>query len=100
MAAWIAAAAIIPQVLPSLSSAVKEQNTSFLPKDTPAFIVDRLHRALFASLDTPAVRDRLIQLGANMITPERRSSTFLRQFVADEVAKWGGIIKGAGITPQ
>jgi tripartite-type tricarboxylate transporter receptor subunit TctC len=75
-------------------------NAVFLPKDTPAFIVDRLHRALFASLDTPAVRDRLIQLGANMITPERRSSTFLRQFVADEVAKWGGIIKGAGITPQ
>jgi tripartite-type tricarboxylate transporter receptor subunit TctC len=75
-------------------------NAIFLPKETPKAIVDRLHDAIFASLDTPAVRDRLIQLGANMITPERRSSTYLRQFIVDEIAKWGAIVRAAGITPQ
>jgi RND superfamily putative drug exporter len=32
---WIAAAAIIPRALPSLASAAKSENTSFLPADTP-----------------------------------------------------------------
>jgi len=75
-------------------------NAIFLPRDTPAAIADKLHGALFAALDTPAVRDRLIQLGASMIPPERRSPAYLQKFVADEIAKWAATIKTAGITPQ
>ncbi len=33
--AWLAAAVVIPSVLPSLSSATKSQNTAFLPANTP-----------------------------------------------------------------
>lgn len=75
-------------------------NAVFLPKDTPSPIVEKLHGAIFAALDTPAVRDRLIQLGANMIAPERRSPAYLKTFVEDEIAKWAGTIKAAGIEPQ
>jgi tripartite-type tricarboxylate transporter receptor subunit TctC len=74
-------------------------NAIFLPKGTPAPIVDKLHRAVFAALDTPMVRDRLIELGASMVPPERRSPAYLRQFVETEIAKWAATVKAAGITP-
>ncbi|MBV9837692.1 MAG: MMPL family transporter [Solirubrobacterales bacterium] len=35
VAVWIVAVAVIPQALPSLSSAVKNENTAFLPSNTP-----------------------------------------------------------------
>jgi tripartite-type tricarboxylate transporter receptor subunit TctC len=75
-------------------------NAIFLPKGTPAPIVEKLHGAIFAALDTPAVRSRLIELGANMITPDRRSPAYLKKFVEDEIAKWATTIKAAGINPQ
>jgi tripartite-type tricarboxylate transporter receptor subunit TctC len=75
-------------------------NAIFLPRNTPNAIVNKLHRAIFAALDTPAVRDRLIELGASMITPERRSPDYLTKFVETEIAKWAATIKAAGIDPQ
>ena len=75
-------------------------NAMFLPKDTPAAIVDKLNNAVFAALDTPAVRERLIELGASMIATGRRSPTYLKQYVEAEIAKWAATIRAAGIVPQ
>ena len=75
-------------------------NVIVLPKDTPRDIADRLHTALFEALDTPKVRDRLNQMGASVVPKERRSAAYLQKWVETEIAKWAGIVKAAGITPQ
>ena len=75
-------------------------NVIVLPKDTPRDIADRLHTALFEALDTPTVRDRLNQMGASVAPKERRSAAYLQKWVETEIAKWAGIVKAAGITPQ
>jgi tripartite-type tricarboxylate transporter receptor subunit TctC len=75
-------------------------NGLFLPKDTPSAIVEKLHAAVVATMETPAVRDRLQQFGATMVAPERRSPAYLQKFVETEIVKWAATIKAANIQPQ
>ncbi|MEW6449281.1 MAG: tripartite tricarboxylate transporter substrate binding protein [Pseudomonadota bacterium] len=75
-------------------------NVIVLPKDTPRDIADKLHKAMFEALDTPAVRDRLNQMGATVVPKERRSSAYLQKWTEAEIAKWAETIKAAGIVPQ
>ena len=70
----------------------------FLPKDTSAAIVDKLNAAVVATMNTPAVQERMKQIGAELVPPERRSSEYLGQFVVSEIAKWAGPIKASGVT--
>jgi tripartite-type tricarboxylate transporter receptor subunit TctC len=75
-------------------------NAMFLPKATPAPIVDKLHAAALAAMDQPAVQARLHDLGANAPPPEQRSSQYLQGFVQSELKKWGGVVKAAGIAAE
>ena len=75
-------------------------NVIVLPKDTPRDIADKLHKATFDALDTPAVRDRLAQMGATVVSKERRSPAYLQKWTETEIAKWAATVKAAGITPQ
>src|SRR5436190_120544 len=59
----------------------------FVPKDTPAAVVERLHAAAVATLDTPSVQERLKGVGVTVVTPERRSPDYLKTFVAAETEK-------------
>jgi tripartite-type tricarboxylate transporter receptor subunit TctC len=70
----------------------------FLPKNTPAPIVDQLNMVLSRVLDLPRVKDRLAQLGEEVPAPERRSPEYFKQFVAGEIARWSGPIKASGVT--
>jgi tripartite-type tricarboxylate transporter receptor subunit TctC len=70
----------------------------FLPKDTPPAIVDKLNAAVVATMDTPALQERMKQIGAELVPPERRSSEYLGKFVVSEIAKWAGPIKASGVT--
>ncbi len=70
----------------------------FLPKATPAPIVQRLHDATVATLETPAVAATLQRIGAAVVAPERRSSDYLRDFVAREIARWAEPIKASGVS--
>jgi len=69
----------------------------FLPKGTPAAIVQKLHDATVATMDTPSVMQRLKEIGADLVAPERRSSQYLQKFVESEIVKWAAPIKAAGI---
>jgi tripartite-type tricarboxylate transporter receptor subunit TctC len=69
----------------------------FLPKGTPAEIVDKLNAATVQMMDTPALAERMHELGVTLVAPERRSPQYLASFVAREIAKWGAPIKAAGI---
>jgi len=49
---------------------------------------------------TPAVLERLTDLGYTLVTPDRRSSEYLQKFVESEIEKWAGVIKTVGIAAQ
>ena len=72
----------------------------FLPKGTPASIIQRLQRAAVATMETPSVQERLREIGVTVVAPERRSSEYLAKFVVSEIAKWANVIKTAGITAE
>ena len=92
--------------LPNLASAHEQGLTGFeasnwsaffLPKDTPAFIVQKLHDATVVAMNDPTVQKRFKENGIDLVTDERRSSAYLAQFVSDEIAKWAGPIKSSGL---
>jgi tripartite-type tricarboxylate transporter receptor subunit TctC len=70
----------------------------FLPKGTPAEIVQKLSVATVATLNTPAVQERMKQISAELVGPERRSSEYLGKLVENEIVKWAGPIKASGVT--
>jgi tripartite-type tricarboxylate transporter receptor subunit TctC len=75
-------------------------NAFFLPKGAPAAIVQKLNKAAVAVMEAPAVQSRLKELGASVVTPERRSPEYLKQFVASEIEKWASPIKAAGVVVE
>jgi tripartite-type tricarboxylate transporter receptor subunit TctC len=92
-------------MLPELASA-QEQGLNFeastwfgffLPRGTPEPIIQKLHDATVEAMDTPSVQERLKEVGAVTVAPERRSSEYLQKFVASEIAKNAAPIRAAGI---
>ena len=61
---------------------------------TPQPVVDKLNTALVAIMKEPEMRDRLIAQGAE---PLGGSADDLRKYLAGEIAKWGKVIREAGI---
>jgi tripartite-type tricarboxylate transporter receptor subunit TctC len=70
----------------------------FVPTGTPAAIVQKLHDAAVAALDTSSFKDQLHSLGVEIVAPEQRSPDYLAGFLKNEIAKWAGPIKASGIT--
>jgi tripartite-type tricarboxylate transporter receptor subunit TctC len=66
----------------------------FVPAKTPPEIVRRMHADTAAALNEPATRGRLEQLGLFVVgsTPEE-----LGAYLKSELAKWGPVIKEAGL---
>ena len=94
-------------LLPNLASAHEQGLTDFdsyfwsgffLPKGTPAPIVQRLHAAAVQSLDTPSVEARLRELGVTVVGPERRSPDYLKRFLDSEIERWAATIKASGVS--
>jgi tripartite-type tricarboxylate transporter receptor subunit TctC len=75
-------------------------NAIFLPKNTPPDIVKKLHDATLEAMHTPAVRDRLSGLGAEIATDEQATPKYLGDLVKSEIAKWAVPIKASGITVE
>jgi tripartite-type tricarboxylate transporter receptor subunit TctC len=71
-------------------------NAFFMPKGTPDAIVRRLNAATIEAMNTPIVQQRLKDIGATLVGPERRSPEYLGKFVASEIEKWAGPIKASG----
>jgi len=69
----------------------------FLPKGTPPEMVDKLHAATVQMMGTPALAERMHELGVTLVSSDRRSPQYLADFVAREIEKWGAPIKAAGI---
>lgn len=64
------------------------------PAKTPRPIVERLHAETVRAINAPDIREKLQGLGADPVgnTPEQYTA-----FMQNEIAKWGKVIKAAGI---
>jgi tripartite-type tricarboxylate transporter receptor subunit TctC len=83
------------QGLPGVEATV--WNAFFLPKGTPAPIVQKYNKAMRTMLNDPAMQKRLQQLGLEIIPDEQRSPEYLASYLPKEIERWGKVVKAAGI---
>ena len=67
------------------------------PKGTPADIVAVLNRQIDAGLADPTIKARLADMGGMLLTG---SPADFGKLIADETAKWGKVIREAGIKAE
>ena len=67
------------------------------PRGTPVEIIDKLNREINAVLVDPSFRRRYAEFGA---TPLVSSPAEFAMLIAEETAKWGKVVKFAGIKPE
>jgi tripartite-type tricarboxylate transporter receptor subunit TctC len=67
-----------------------------VPNDTPAEIVKKLNEDVNAGLADPKIKARLAELGGTVLAG---SPADFRKLIAEEIEKWGKVIKFAGIKP-
>ena len=68
----------------------------FVPAGTPRPIVEKLHAALVATLDSPEIRQRFAGGGVNAVT-SKTPEDFI-SFVGAETTRWGKVAKESGAT--
>ncbi len=69
----------------------------YAPKGTPAATVKKLNDALKVALKDPEFVKKQEGLGAVVVTDKRVEPAEHKKFVAAEIAKWGPVIKKAGV---
>lgn len=84
------------QGLPGVEASV--WNAFFLPPNAPQAIVTKLNKAMSDTLDDPAIHTRLEDLGLEIAAHDRRTPDYLAKFEADEVVRWGKVVRDAGIS--
>jgi tripartite-type tricarboxylate transporter receptor subunit TctC len=67
------------------------------PGKTPKDIVDRLNRDLVKSLNTPEIREQLLNNG---MEPQPSTPEELARYMEREFATWGRVVKEAGIQAE
>jgi len=69
----------------------------YAPKGTPADVLTKLNTALKVALKDPDFIKKQEGLGAVVVTDKRVEPAEHKKFVAAEIAKWGPVIKAAGV---
>jgi tripartite-type tricarboxylate transporter receptor subunit TctC len=67
------------------------------PKGTPPDVIEKLQAATLKALAKPEVKDKLALIG---MVPAPLNPTETGKFVESEVAKWGRLVREAGIQPE
>jgi tripartite-type tricarboxylate transporter receptor subunit TctC len=95
--------------LPNLASSTEQGmpelvaytwNAIFMPKNAPPAIVERLNKAAIDAINTPAVKDKLAGLGAEIATGNQTTPAYLGQLVKSETEKWAVPIKASGVSVE
>jgi tripartite-type tricarboxylate transporter receptor subunit TctC len=68
------------------------------PAGTPPAIINRIHAELVKVMQLPAVKDKLATIG--MDNSSSASPAALGKLIRDELDRWPGIVKTAGIKPE
>jgi tripartite-type tricarboxylate transporter receptor subunit TctC len=91
----------LPQVPTMIEAGYPEMVSSswqgvFVPAGTPRAIVDKLHAALQATMDSPEIKQRFAGGGVDVMTSKTPED--FASFVAAETARWGKVAKESGAT--
>jgi tripartite-type tricarboxylate transporter receptor subunit TctC len=73
-------------------------NAFFFPKGTPELIVRRMNKALGDMVERPDIRQRLEDLGLEVVPPQQRTPAYLAELLPKEIERWRAVIKAAGIS--
>lgn len=76
---------------------VKVWHGMYAPKGTPAPVLDKLNVALRAALADPMVKTRLAELSSEIPSADKVTPAGLKTHLESEIAKWGPVIKKAGV---
>src|SRR5215471_9307730 len=68
----------------------------FVPAGTPQAVVDKLHAAILATMETPEIKQRFAGGGVNVVVSKTPAD--FASFVASETARWGKVAKESGAT--
>jgi tripartite-type tricarboxylate transporter receptor subunit TctC len=69
----------------------------FVPRRTPPALIERLHSAIAAAVNNKDTQERMTALGAEAAT---NTPAQFGALVREEIAKWGKVVRGAGITQE
>jgi tripartite-type tricarboxylate transporter receptor subunit TctC len=91
----------LPQVPTMIEAGYPEMVSSswqgvFVPAGTPRPIVERIHAALLATMDSPEIRQRFAGGGVDVMTSKTPED--FASFVNAETARWGKVAKESGAT--
>ena len=67
------------------------------PRGTPRAVIERLHKDIVATLQEPAIAERMARAG---LEPIGNTPAAFAQYLQSEAAKWGSLIKTAGIKAE
>ena len=67
------------------------------PAGTPRAAIDRLHKEIVATLQEPVIAQRMAGAG---LEPVGDTPAEFAQYLKSEAAKWGKLVKSAGIKPE
>ena len=67
------------------------------PKNTPAEIIDKLHKEIDAALADPKIMARFTDVGS---VPKSMTSADFGKFIAEDTEKWGKVIRAANIKAE
>lgn len=76
---------------------VKVWHGMYAPKGTPTPVVDKLNAALKAALADPGVVQKLAELSSDIPAADKITPNGLKTHLEAEIAKWGPVIRKAGI---
>lgn len=75
-------------------------NAFFFPKGTPRPIVMKMHGAIQTMLARPDMQSKMESFGLDIVPAEQRSPEYLRRMLAEDIERWGKLIRETGITAE
>ena len=76
---------------------VKVWHGMYAPKGTPKPVLDKITAALQTALQDPMVKQRLADLSSDVAPMDKVNANGLKTHLEAEIAKWGPVIKKAGV---
>jgi tripartite-type tricarboxylate transporter receptor subunit TctC len=95
----------LPNLATSTEQGMKELvaytwNAIFMPKGAPPDILAKLNKTAVDAINTPAVKEKLAGLGAEIATGNQTTPEYLAKLVKDETEKWAVPIKASGVSVE
>ena len=72
----------------------------WVPKNTPADVVDKINEAAHAAMADPTTRQRIADLGMELPPADIKTPAAFAAFYKSEIEKWWPVIKAAGVKAE